>query len=494
MNSAMIIIFGVLLLSLFLGIMARRGKDMDMEQWAIGGRGFGSMFVFLLLAGETYSIFTLLGTSGLAYSKGAVGFYLIAFTTLGAITSYWLLPPVWRYAKKHNLVSQSEFFASKYNSPILGVFITIVGVVALVPYIVLLFKSMGILVSATSYGAISPTVAIWFGMIALVVYVMISGIHGSAWTSIVKDILIFFVILFLGVYLPLHYHGSFQHMFEAVNVAKEGFLVFPEKGMSLSWFISTVAISAFGYFMWPHNAPTIFAAKNARSFRTNAILLPLYAIMILFVYFVGFTAIVQVPGLQGADGDYALLKLSMKSFDPWFVGVIGATGLLATLVPGSMMLMSAATMLTKNVYGYMIPKAEGKNSAMVAKIFVIALSLVCTLMALGENNTLATLYLTSFSLVTQLAPALYCSLMKRNFVTKQGAFLGIFFGVGIVVYMTFTKTTMAMLFAGMPQWIQDLNNGVFALVVNIFVMVAVSLVTKKAADAERLTQVSETMK
>ncbi|MFP3381115.1 sodium:solute symporter family protein, partial [Bacillus sp. SIMBA_069] len=85
-----------------------------------------------------------------------------------------------------NLVSQSEFFASKYNSPILGVFITIVGVVALVPYIVLLFKSMGILVSATSYGAISPTVAIWFGMIALVVYVMISGIHGSAWTSIVK--------------------------------------------------------------------------------------------------------------------------------------------------------------------------------------------------------------------------------------------------------------------------------------------------------------------
>ena len=488
MNSAMWIIFGALLVSLLLGIMARRGKDMSMEQWAIGGRGFGSIFVFLLLAGETYSIFTLLGTSGLAYSKGAVGFYLIALTTLGAITSYWLLPPIWRFAKKHNLVSQSEFFAVKYNSPVLGVFVTIVGVVALVPYIVLLFKSMGILVSATSYGAISPTVAIWIGMIALVVYVMISGIHGSAWTSTVKDFLIFFVILFL--YLPVHYHGSFQHMFETVSAAKEGILTLPDKGMSLSWFISTVAISAFGYFMWPHNAPTIFAAKNARTFRTNAILLPLYAIMILFVYFVGFTAIVQVPGLTGPDGDYALLRLSMKTFDPWFVGIIGATGLLATLVPGSMMLMSAATMLTKNVYGYMFPKAEGANSALIAKSFVIVLSLVCTMMALGENNTLATLYLTSFSLVTQLAPALYCSLMKRNQITKQGAFLGIFFGVGIVLYMTFTKTTMAMLFAGFPQWIQDLNNGVFALVVNIFVMVAVSFVTKKAADAKQVTQYS----
>ncbi|WP_161605038.1 hypothetical protein [Brevibacillus massiliensis] len=28
---------------------------------------------------------------------------------------------------------------------------------------------------------------------------------------------------------------------------------------NLSWFISTVAISAFGYFMWRHNAPTIFS-------------------------------------------------------------------------------------------------------------------------------------------------------------------------------------------------------------------------------------------
>lgn len=493
MNSAMLIIFGALLVSLLLGIMARRGKDMGMEQWAIGGRGFGSLFVFLLLAGETYSVFTLLGTSGLAYSKGAVGFYLIAFTTLGAMTSYWLLPPIWKYAKKHNLVSQSEFFASKYDSPILGVFVTIVGVVALVPYIVLLFKSMGILVSATSYGAISPSVAILIGMVALVVYVMISGIHGSAWTSTVKDFLIFFVILFLGIYLPIHYHGSIQQMFEAVNTAKEGILTFPEKGMSLSWFISTVAISAFGYFMWPHNAPTIFAAKSARTFRTNAILLPLYALMILFVYFVGFTAIVEVPGLVGADGDYALLKLSMKTFDPWFVGIIGATGLLSTLVPGSMMLMSTATMLTKNVYGYIRPQAEEKNSAKVAKVFVVLLSLVCGGMALGENNTLATLYLTSFSLVTQLAPALYCSLMKRNAITKQGAFLGIFFGVGIVVYMTFTKTTMAMLFAGMPQWIQDLNNGVFALVVNIIVMLVASLVTRKVTEPGQMT-VSETTK
>jgi SSS family solute:Na+ symporter len=61
MNSAMIIIFGFIFLSIYLGIQARKGKDMDLEQWTVGKRGFGSIFVFLLMAGETYTTVTFLG-------------------------------------------------------------------------------------------------------------------------------------------------------------------------------------------------------------------------------------------------------------------------------------------------------------------------------------------------------------------------------------------------------------------------------------------------
>ena len=51
MNIALVIIAAFLALSIFLGIRARRGKDMDLEQWTVGGRGFGTIFVFLLMAG-----------------------------------------------------------------------------------------------------------------------------------------------------------------------------------------------------------------------------------------------------------------------------------------------------------------------------------------------------------------------------------------------------------------------------------------------------------
>src|SRR5581483_7927003 len=121
------------LLALALGFLARRGKDMNLEQWTVGGRGFGALFVFLLLAGEIYTTFTFLGGSGYAYGKGAPAYYILGYGCLAYILSYWLLPAIWRYAKEHRLLSQSDFFARKYDSPALGAIVSIVGLVALIP-------------------------------------------------------------------------------------------------------------------------------------------------------------------------------------------------------------------------------------------------------------------------------------------------------------------------------------------------------------------------
>lgn len=70
-STALIVLAATTLVALGLGLAARRGKDMGLEQWTVGGRGFGIVFVFLLLAGEIYTTFTFLGGSGYAYGKGA---------------------------------------------------------------------------------------------------------------------------------------------------------------------------------------------------------------------------------------------------------------------------------------------------------------------------------------------------------------------------------------------------------------------------------------
>ncbi|MEW4265904.1 sodium:solute symporter [Priestia megaterium] len=479
MNRALIIILLFLVAAIFLGIRSTKGKDMNLEQWTVGGRGFGAILVFVLMAGEIYTTFSFLGGSGWAYGKGAPALYVLIYISLSYVLSYWLLPVIWKYARDHKLVSQPDFFVSKYKSPYLGVLVAAVGVIAVIPVIVVQLKGLGIIVSQASYGAISMPAAIWMGAISLTLYVMISGIHGSAWTAVIKDIMMLAVIGFLGVYLPFHYYGGYGPMFEAVNTAKPGFLKFPEQGLSVSWFISTVILLVLGFYMWPQVFSSSYTAKNAKVFRKNAIISPLYTLMLLFVFFVGFAAILKVPGLSGGDVDLALLRISIQTFDPWFIGIIGGAGLLTALVPGSMLLMSASTLLAKNIYKPFAPQASEARIALLAKSFVPVVALISVYFTLNGGTTLSTIILMGYSLMTQLFPSLLFSLKKNNFVTKQGAAWGIVAGIIVVAYITISGSTIGTLFPSLPQQMKDINVGFIALLINFIVMSGVSMLTKQ---------------
>jgi SSS family solute:Na+ symporter len=485
MSAALIIIAATIAGVLCLGLLARRGKDMDLEQWTVGGRRFGTILVFLLMAGEIYTTFTFLGGSGYAYGHGGPVFYILAYNCLAYIISYWLLPPIWRYGKKHRLVAQPDFFAHKYDSRLLGILVALVGIVALIPYLVLQFKGLGIIVDAAANGAISPATAIWIGAAVVTVYVTVSGVRGSAWTAVVKDILILAVVLFLGIYLPIHYYGGYGAMFSAIQAAKPDFLALPPKGESAAWFDSTVVLTALGFFMWPHTFGSLFTAKEERIFRLNAAMLPIYQLILLFVFFVGFAAILQVPGLQGSAIDLSLLRLSVQTFDPWFVGVIGAAGVLTALVPGSMILIAAATLLANNIFRYMHPQATEASISLLARLLVPVVAAVSVIFTLDGGATIVALLLMGYSFVTQLFPALIASLLPCNPVTKEGAFAGICVGVATVAAISLSHTTVAMLFPSLPETLQDLNIGIVALVLNIVTLGVVSALTRRQQVPEK---------
>ncbi|MGE1104898.1 sodium:solute symporter family protein [Bacillus wiedmannii] len=485
MNISVLFILCFFVIPILISIRAKKGQEMDLEQWSVGGRGMGALLIFLLSAGEMYTTFTFLGASGSAYGEGGSIFSIITYGCLATVISYWTFPVIWRYAKKHKLVSQSDFFVKKYQSPYLGVLVAVIGVIACTCYLVLQLKGLGYIVSATSYGAISSTTAIWFGAIGVTVFVMVSGIHGSAQTSILKDILILGIVVFLGLYFPIHYYGGIQPMYEAIEKVKPNFTILPEQGMSISWYISTVILSSIGFYMWPHGFSPIFAASSEKALRKNAILMPMYQLILLFAFFVGFAAILRMPGLNGSDIDTILLQLSKQAFDPWFVGVIGGAGVLAALVPSSLLLMAISTLLAKNIYQVFNPSVTEMQLGKLVKYLVPFISLVGIYLTFKGGNTLFSLALIAYNFITQLAPTFFASLMRKNFVTKQGAFAGIITGGLLVSIMDLGNISIGKLFPGFPQVIKDLNEGIIALFVNIVVLVIVSLMTKNISNVHR---------
>jgi SSS family solute:Na+ symporter len=488
MTLALSIMALAFVVSIALGLLARRGHPMTLEQWSVAGGGFGSVFVFLLMAGELYTTFTFLGGSGWAYGRGAPALYILCYPTLAYSLSYFLLPAIWRASRGRGFVSQSDFFVDRYGSRTLGVIVALVGVAALIPYLVLQFKGLGLIVSEASYGRVSPAAAIWAGAVALIVYVVVSGVRGSAWTAALKDALILMVVLAMGLYLPYHWYGGIGPMFDAIDKARPDFLTLGGTGRSASWFISTVLLTSIGVYTWPQFFGGVYTAKSDDVFRKNAVVLPLYQLVVLFVFFVGFAATLKVPGLIGAEGDLSLFRIAKLSFSPWVIGVIGAAGLLTALVPGSMLLITAATILAKNVYKELVPTASDRRIAFTARALVPVLTLVSVLLTLHGGTAIVALLLMGYNVVTQLFPALVLALGAAPKIGARAALAGIVAGEMTVAAVSLSGASLATLLPEWPPVVTDLNVGVVALVVNIIVMMVVTLATRGGAPVTTVTR------
>lgn len=488
MNAALPVLIVFFAGAIGLGLMSRRGKDMDLEQWSVGGRGFGSIIVFLLLAGEIYTTFTFLGASGYAYANGGASFYILCYGALAYVFSYWLAPAIWRYASKEKLVSQPDWFNRKYKSRNLALVVTVIGVVAMIPYLQLQLTGLGIIIEETSYGAIPRGAAILLGGIALAGYVVISGIHSAAWNAVVKDILVLIVVVFIGLYLPIHYFGSVGGMLAKIHTAQPEFLRLHEPSHDSGWFITSILLSALGFFMWPHYFGAVYSSKDAKTFRRNAMFLPLYQLVLLFVFFVGLTAYLVVPGL--ANGDLSLLRVSRDALPSGLVGLIGAAGMFCALVPGAMLLTTSATMLAKNVYKEIFPRTSNARVGLVAKIMVPVVTAIALYLTFQGGEAIVNLLLLGYAFVTQLFPSMVMSLLDRNPITKWGAGAGMIVGAVIVTVLTLGHYSVGTVLPFLPSSLHHLNVGVLALVANILVCAIVSILTRQKSPTRQLAEVS----
>ena len=114
----------------------------------------------------------------------------------------------------------------------------------------------------------------------------------------------------------------------------------------------------------------------------------------------------------------------------------------------------------------------------LARLLVPVVALVAVGFTLHGGETIVALLLMGYSFVTQLFPAVICSLRPHNRATKQGAFCGILAGVAVVAITTTMHLSVGQLMPFLPDMLKDVNIGFVALAVNIIVFALVSAVTQ----------------
>ena len=71
-----------------------------------------------------------------------------------------------------------------------GALVALVGVVFLVPYITLQLTGIQILLQIAGYGTIDSVLAAGLAFGLIVAFVLVSGLRGAAWASLMKDALV----------------------------------------------------------------------------------------------------------------------------------------------------------------------------------------------------------------------------------------------------------------------------------------------------------------
>ena len=77
-----IIVVGLFLIVTLIGFASARWRPaedlLQLNEWGLGGRGFGTFVSWFLLGGDIYTAYTFIAVPALVYATGAAGFYALS--------------------------------------------------------------------------------------------------------------------------------------------------------------------------------------------------------------------------------------------------------------------------------------------------------------------------------------------------------------------------------------------------------------------------------
>jgi len=421
-SSAGVILAVAVAAVIFLGFFAARWGNAnlgDLEQWALGGRRFGTIVSWFLLGGDLYTAYTFIAVPALVYGVGALGFFAVPYATLAYPVALVVLPRFWTVARARGYVTAADFIRDRYDDRGLEIAIALTGVVASMPYVALQLVGMravlgqfGVLGAA---GAV-PALTIAFVLLAAVTYT--SGLRAPALIAFVKDTLIYVTVITAIVVIPARL-GGWSHIFAAsasalANRARPASLLLaPSQYFTYS---TMVLGSALFLFLYPHSITSVLSARSREVIRRNAALLPIYSILLGLVALLGYCAV--AAGISAKDTSSIVPLLFARYFPDWFAGVAGAAIFIGALVPAAVMSIGAANLFASNVFREFSPQRSPVETLVAKCLTIVICALALLFVFLVPVPYAIDFQLLGGALMLQAFPAFVMGLWTRWFHPK----------------------------------------------------------------------------
>ncbi len=506
------IVVAALILVTGIGFAASRWRQaadlMHLDEWGLGGRGFGTFITWFLLGGDLYTAYTFIAVPALVYASGSIGFYAVSYTIMAYPIAFIFLPRLWSVSRVHGYVTPADFVKGRYGSRGLSLSMAVTGILATMPYIALQLVGIQAVLSVMGVGATTTNtylkdLPLFIAFLVLAIYTYVSGLRAPAAISFVKDTLIYVFVLVAVFYIPTrlggwsHIFGFAQAHFTAINPATKKpngtFIPTTKKTGSTEIDFATLALgSALALFVYPHVITGTLAAKRRASIKRNMSLLPAYSVLLALIALFGYMALadpVTAANVKKAGStQLAVPYLLQHMFPSWFTGVAFAGIVIGAMVPAAIMSIGAANLFTRNIFTeFFKPDASPRLQTRTSQWASLVVKLGALYFAVELPHTFSiNLQLLGGVWILQTFPTLVGGLYTRWFhrwALVPGWLAGMVFGT-IAAYKTASPTASHWASSSDIIFGVTLYIGLSALVLNVVISVILTLILRAAKVPE----------
>ena len=312
----------------FAAVRWRRTEDMlHLNEWGLGGRGFGTFISWFMLGGDVYTAYTYIAVPAVIFGSGSIGFFAVSYTIMVYPIIIIFLPRLWSVCRVHNYITPADFIRGRYGSRGLSLAAAFTGILSLMPYIALQLVGIQAVLTVMGVGTSSNNtfvkdLPLFIAFLVLAIFTYVSGLRAPAAISFIKDTLVYVMVIVAVFYIPTrlggwgHIFGTAQTHFTAINpVTKKpnGTFVPTSKATgSTQLDFATLALgSAVALFLYPHTITGTLASKRRYVVKRNTALLPIYSVLLGLIALLGYMAITDKTTVANVKkaGDNAQLAV-----------------------------------------------------------------------------------------------------------------------------------------------------------------------------------------
>jgi solute:Na+ symporter, SSS family len=357
MASGATILVTLVLAVTAVGFLAARwgGANLNnLDEWALGGRRFGTVVSWFLLGGDLYTAYTFIAVPALVYGVGALGFFAVPYATIAYPIALVVLVRFWGVARERGYLTTADFVRERFRDRGLEIAVALTGIVAAMPYIALQLVGMRAVFAQLGgwFASAGGLPALTIAFVLLAAYTYTSGLRAPALIAFVKDTLIYATVIAAIVIIPAKlggWHSIFSASAHALAMRPKPTSIFLKPPQYFTY--ATMAFgSALSLFIYPHSITSVLSAKNRDVLRRNAALLPIYSLLLGLLALLGYCAVAAGIKVPAQESSSVVPLLFARFFPGWFAGVAFAAIVIGALVPAAIMCIGAANLFASNVF------------------------------------------------------------------------------------------------------------------------------------------------